>query len=107
MNSMLTAMRSGISAVGRRMGVSLPQTLRKMLEGTLGLPGLLPASLPLNAACPMQHCQWHLHEMLAEQANLNLYLCEVFASADYVSIAASLYSYMDVQDTHPAQTDHA
>lgn len=39
MNSMLTAMRSGISAVGRRMGVSLPQTLRKLLEGKLGLPG--------------------------------------------------------------------
>ena len=41
MNSMLTAMRSGISAVGRRMGVSLPQTLRKMLEGNLGLPACL------------------------------------------------------------------
>ena len=33
MNSMLTAMRSGISAVGRRMGVSLPLPLRKMLDG--------------------------------------------------------------------------
>lgn len=56
MNSMLTAMRTGISAVGRRMGVSLPQTLRKMLEGTLGLPGFLPASLPLcwpNATLPV------------------------------------------------------
>ncbi|DBA86090.1 TPA: hypothetical protein ACH3X1_005610 [Trebouxia sp. C0004] len=34
MNSMLTAMRSGISAVGRRMGVNLPLPLRKMLEGS-------------------------------------------------------------------------
>lgn len=34
MNSMLTAMRSGISAVGRRMGVNLPHPLRKMLEGS-------------------------------------------------------------------------
>ena len=33
MNSMLLAMRSGISAVGRRMGVSLPLPLRKVLEG--------------------------------------------------------------------------
>ena len=33
MNSMLTAMRSGISAVGRRMGVNLPLPLRKMLDG--------------------------------------------------------------------------
>ena len=33
MNSMLAAMRSGISAVGRRMGVGLPHTLRKLLEG--------------------------------------------------------------------------
>lgn len=37
MNSMLTAMRSGISAVGRRMGVNLPLPLRKMLEGRLTL----------------------------------------------------------------------
>ena len=51
MNSMLTAMRSGISAVGRRMGVSLPQTLRKMLEGNVGLP----ARLLLNAS---RHCKF-------------------------------------------------
>lgn len=66
MNSMLTAMRSGISAVGRRMGVSLPQTLRKMLEGTLRLL----ACLPLIVACPLQklqHHQQHLHEYFAKQ----------------------------------------
>ena len=32
MNSMLTAMRSGISAVSRRIGI--PHALRNMLEGT-------------------------------------------------------------------------
>jgi hypothetical protein len=46
MNSMLTAMRSGISAVGRRMGVNLPLPLRKMLEGQLTLASV--GSLHIN-----------------------------------------------------------
>ncbi len=47
MNSMLTAMRSGISAVGRRMGVNLPLPLRKMLEGpaTIACAGNLHVNL--------------------------------------------------------------
>ncbi len=58
MNSMLTAMRSGISAVGRRMGVNLPLPLRKMLEGQLTLASvskllmtLLSSSYSASPAC--------------------------------------------------------
>ncbi len=52
MNSMLTAMRSGISAVGRRMGVNLPLPLRKMLEGQLTLASV--GSLHVNVVLVVQ-----------------------------------------------------
>ena len=51
MNSMLTAMRSGISAVGRRMGVNLPLPLRKMLEGW-------PSALLLSTRCRITAATW-------------------------------------------------
>ena len=51
MNSMLTAMRSGISAVGRRMGVNLPLPLRKMLEGW-------PSALLPSAGCNVTAASW-------------------------------------------------
>ncbi len=51
MNSMLTAMRSGISAVGRRMGVNLPLPLRKMLEGQLTLVSV--GNLHINLLSPL------------------------------------------------------
>ena len=40
-NSMFTAMRSGISAVSRRIGI--PQALRKMLEGEVLISTVVPS----------------------------------------------------------------
>lgn len=54
MNSMLTAMRSGISAVGRRMGVNLPLPLRKMLEGW-------PSALLAITCCNVSAATWSRH----------------------------------------------
>lgn len=51
MNSMLTAMHSGISAVGRRMGVNLPLPLRKMLEGQLTLVSV--GNFHINLSSPL------------------------------------------------------
>ena len=56
MNSMLTAMRSGISAVGRRMGVNIPQTLRKLLEGTTACLAALTGAAQPQCSQPWSQC---------------------------------------------------
>lgn len=99
MNSMLTAMRSGISAVGRRMGVSLPQTLRKLLEGKLGLTAWVSVLLASGTAtCHHLHtCQCWLMCSLQNEHLLCALLVQSVCTG--VQLAQVLMTMHDLFDT--------
>ena len=89
MNSMLTAMRSGISAVGRRMGVSLPQTLRKLLEGITNLECLGP-----GGDCQCNSC------IAASGSQCTAFSISIHASAVCFGSAVDMYWFSACTEAH-------